>query len=169
MVPCLICVKVKVTMQKLALMVLCTLYFVLYCLIKCAPPHRGSSKHFFLGGGGWCLRKNCKFIKDNMKGNLRSSIHGKRIECLFKQTRTLNWVFDHVTIYLCHLSVGRIVFELYADKCPKTAENFRALCVGDKGNASISGKPLHYKGCTFHRSKYFHMLSSNNSLQTILC
>lgn len=47
--------------------------------------------------------------------------------------------------------VGRIVFELFADKCPKTVDNFRALCVGDKGNASKSGKPLHYKGCTFHR------------------
>lgn len=47
--------------------------------------------------------------------------------------------------------VGRIVFELFADKCPKTVDNFRALCVGDKGNASKSGNPLHYKGCTFHR------------------
>ncbi|MFN9548505.1 MAG: peptidylprolyl isomerase [Cyanobacteriota bacterium] len=45
---------------------------------------------------------------------------------------------------------GRLIFELFADVVPKTAENFRALCTGEKG-LGHSGKPLSYKGSAFHR------------------
>jgi len=48
-------------------------------------------------------------------------------------------------------AIGKIVFALYSDITPKTAENFRALCTGEKGLGKTTGKPLHFKGSTFHR------------------
>lgn len=45
---------------------------------------------------------------------------------------------------------GRIIFELYAHVVPKTAENFRALCTGEKGRGR-SGKRLTFLGSAFHR------------------
>ncbi|KAH6617258.1 cyclophilin-like domain-containing protein [Chaetomium tenue] len=47
-------------------------------------------------------------------------------------------------------SAGRVTFELFNDIVPKTAENFRALCTGEKGIGK-AGKPLHFKGSAFHR------------------
>lgn len=44
----------------------------------------------------------------------------------------------------------RIVLELFKDKVPKTAENFRALATGEKGK-SASGGELSFKNSTFHR------------------
>ncbi|KAH3683844.1 hypothetical protein WICPIJ_005218 [Wickerhamomyces pijperi] len=45
--------------------------------------------------------------------------------------------------------IGRIVFELFSDKAPKTCENFLHLCKGDKANKD--GEPLSFKGNHFHR------------------
>lgn len=48
-------------------------------------------------------------------------------------------------------AAGRIVMTLREDVVPKTAENFRALCTGEKGKTRDGRKPLHYKGSAFHR------------------
>uniref|UniRef100_A0A8C1GY94 peptidylprolyl isomerase n=2 Tax=Cyprinus carpio TaxID=7962 RepID=A0A8C1GY94_CYPCA len=47
--------------------------------------------------------------------------------------------------------VGRIVFQLFSDVCPKTSKNFLCLCTGEKGSGKTTGKHLCYKGSTFHR------------------
>jgi peptidyl-prolyl isomerase D len=46
---------------------------------------------------------------------------------------------------------GRIVVELFADVVPRTAENFRSLCTGERGIGQVTGRPLHFKGTIFHR------------------
>lgn len=45
---------------------------------------------------------------------------------------------------------GRVVFELRGDVVPKTAENFRALCTGEKGKTA-DGRSLSFRGSVFHR------------------
>ena len=77
-------------------------------------------------------------------------------------TRSITY-FD---ISIAGQPAGRLVFQLYNDLVPKTADNFRAfcpfsfhspfnllsgaLCTGEKGVGN-SGKPLWYKGSGFHR------------------
>ncbi len=60
---------------------------------------------------------------------------------------------SHPLVFVAPASqrAGRIVIELFDADSPKACENFRALCVGDRGISKVSGKQLAYKGCAMHR------------------
>ncbi|XP_058060103.1 peptidyl-prolyl cis-trans isomerase G isoform X1 [Anopheles bellator] len=60
------------------------------------------------------------------------------------------------------LPAGRIVFELFPSVAPKTCDNFRALCTGEKGIGQKTSKPLHYKGIIFHRVVKDFMIQSGD-------
>ncbi|XP_065836308.1 probable inactive peptidyl-prolyl cis-trans isomerase-like 6 [Oscarella lobularis] len=56
--------------------------------------------------------------------------------------------FVYMTISIDGSDVGKLIFELCKRLCPKTCENFKALCVG---HATESGQTLHYKDSLIHR------------------
>ena len=53
--------------------------------------------------------------------------------------------------------IGKVIFELYEDKVPKTVNNFKSLCLGDKGKTKALKElnngvaTLHYKGTNVNR------------------
>ena len=50
--------------------------------------------------------------------------------------------------------LGRVVFELYRDVCPKAAENFRQFCTGE---FRWWGVPTGYKDTCLHRVMEFRL------------
>lgn len=57
---------------------------------------------------------------------------------------------------------GRVIIELFADKLPKTCENFRALCTGEKSSKRSNNKKLCFKGALFHRIIPHFMVQSGD-------
>jgi len=67
--------------------------------------------------------------------------NGVELDCRWGQEGR----FDLVIVQM-----ARVIIELFMDVVPKTAENFRCLCTGERGRGRW-GKQLHYQGTAFHR------------------
>ncbi|XP_013421904.1 peptidyl-prolyl cis-trans isomerase-like 6 [Lingula anatina] len=63
--------------------------------------------------------------------------------------RNRKYVYMDITID--EEPAGRLLIELFTDIVPKTCENFRALCTGEKGTSEKSEQKLHYESILFHR------------------
>lgn len=99
------------------------------------------------GGSSLHLPTSQTQIKLNMKISRKHFIYAAAailltgITSLMAQDKKLPRVYFDVEAD--GKKLGRIVMELRSDVVPKTAENFRALCTGEKG--------FGYKGSSFHR------------------
>jgi len=91
------------------------------------------------------------FLFKSLNTNAFVSINGPRNLAIFgsavlrgmasDSSKTLPKVYFDITAN--NEAVGRVTMELRSDVVPKTAENFRALCTGEKG--------FGFKGSPFHR------------------
>ncbi|KRT78762.1 hypothetical protein AMK59_7733, partial [Oryctes borbonicus] len=82
------------------------------------------------------FKKNSSSIMDMKMGN----------DCASNDEK----VYVFLDIKIGQEKTGRIILELFKNIVPKTVENFRALCTGEKGIGKHC-KPLHFKGAVFHR------------------
>merc|ERR1719240_2005185 len=60
-------------------------------------------------------------------------------------------IYVFMEVEISSVNIGRMIFKLYNDSCPKTVENFRCLCTGERGTGLTTKRPLHYQGAKFHR------------------
>ncbi|XP_067841119.1 probable inactive peptidyl-prolyl cis-trans isomerase-like 6 [Heptranchias perlo] len=67
-----------------------------------------------------------------------------------KYLKGIQHTFVYMDISIDQQPVGRLLFELFTDVCPKTCKNFEALCTAEAG-LSPTGLQLCYKGSIFHR------------------
>ncbi|XP_074943525.1 putative inactive peptidyl-prolyl cis-trans isomerase-like 6 [Phalacrocorax aristotelis] len=67
-----------------------------------------------------------------------------------KYLKNRQHVFVHLDIAIEEQPIGRLLFELFSDVCPRTCENFRALCSGGV-KSPRNDRELTYKNSLFHR------------------
>ncbi|KAB5539636.1 hypothetical protein PHYPO_G00091300 [Pangasianodon hypophthalmus] len=71
-------------------------------------------------------------------------------ECYSRHLHSTGHIFVYMDVAIGGEAVGRMLFELFSDLCPKTCENFKALCTGEAGT-SQSELTLCYKDSLFNR------------------
>lgn len=98
--------------------------------------------------GGTALGLLASAAQTQRPGRRTRRVRGVKVRASGGQTVANPCVFFDMAIN--GEPAGRIVMELRADVAPKTVENFRCLCTGEKGGGQ-SGRPLHFKGSSFHR------------------
>jgi len=62
-----------------------------------------------------------------------------------------NHEYVYMDIAIDDKPVGRLLIELFSDSVPKTCENFKELCTGEKGESTGTEYKLHYKDSLIHR------------------
>mmetsp|Transcript_1608 Transcript_1608/g.3795 ORF Transcript_1608/g.3795 Transcript_1608/m.3795 type:complete len:229 (+) Transcript_1608:70-756(+) len=60
-------------------------------------------------------------------------------------------IYVFLEVEISGVNIGRMIFKLYDTICPKTAENFRCLCNGERGQGLITKMPLTFQSSKFHR------------------
>ncbi|NXH14852.1 PPIL6 protein, partial [Bucco capensis] len=70
-------------------------------------------------------------------------------------------VFVYLEIAIEEQPVGRLLFELFSDVCPRTCENFHALCTGG-AKSLCDGRELTYRNCLFHRLVKNHWIQGGD-------
>ena len=67
----------------------------------------------------------------------------------------------YLDISIDGVPAGRVIIQLFFDLCPRTCDNFKSLCTGEKG-VGRSGYRLHYKGSGFRacqRNPHHNLIS----------
>lgn len=100
-------------------------------------------------------RKEVKRLNNQQKNMFQQFFSNNEMYDPLQEKPTAEYHNEANPIAYFDIGVGeeapqRLEIELFESVVPKTVANFKALCTGEKGEASF-GKPLHYKGSQFHR------------------
>ncbi|KAK3098704.1 hypothetical protein FSP39_022239 [Pinctada imbricata] len=72
-------------------------------------------------------------------------------ESYLSQLNSQDHDFVYMDISIGDEPAGKLVIELFNDLVPKTCENFKALCTGEKGSTPETDYKLHFLNSLFHR------------------
>lgn len=138
-------------------------------MLECEWREFIEEKKIEIRGDTWAYADSVMcFIDDNVVGNHGELLQWAQDEFNYEDYRPEPWYsavakeayrdyflrserkFAYLNITIDGDNAGRLLFELMSDVCPKTSENFRCLCTGEKGSLS-SGIRLTYQGSLLHR------------------